>query len=195
MLIKLREWASQLNKNSKIKFKEFTKGFILKDLVGDGSVVLNNHNGLDIVISEQDKKSQELIIKILKLFDIHSLAHDIKIDVSTDFNSCLWFLENKAFLEHKKNRRKLLIYIINNYYFNCLYKRLKNIDGYSVKKFAGKHDLRYKSAQRYLYQNIKRGFIYKEGERIYKTTEKGKKFVKLINNAKIESNKLTLNYA
>jgi predicted transcriptional regulator len=195
MLIKLREWALQLNKNSKIRFKEFVKGFILKDLVGDGSVVLNKDSkGLDIVISEQDRDSQMAIIKILNLFDIHSLAHGIKIDVSTDFNSCLWFLENKAFIEHKENRKKLLIYIVNNYYFNCLYEKIKNLDGCSIKGFAEKHNLGYKAAQRYIYQNIKRGFICKEGEKIYKTTEKGKKFVKLMKNAKIDLNKLTLHY-
>ncbi len=41
----------------------------------------------------------------------------------------------------KENRKKLIQYILQNYYFNSLYSRIKNFESSSIQQFAKKHNL------------------------------------------------------
>ena len=57
---------------------------------------------MELVFSENNKDAQKDTMEMLNIFDIHSNTKGIKIDISTDFESCLWFLENDLFIGHRK---------------------------------------------------------------------------------------------
>ncbi len=146
---------------------------------------------LDIILSEENLLAQEDIIRMLNLFGIHSKPHKNRIDISTNFDSLIWFLDNKLFVEHKKNREKLLRYIKHNYYFNTLCERLAVLNSpNSINKFAQMINLKPNSAQTYLLRNKKRGFIassYATKETTYHALEKGKRFLDLISSLQSEN--------
>ena len=180
LLIKIRKLlADSTNK----KLTNFAKGFILKDLLGDGTVVTNKHS-LDIVISEVDILSQEDIVKILKnYFNIKASLQGIKINLSTGFNEYLWMLKNKAFIGHLRNRQKLISYIKSNYYINCLYQRLNNLENGFTNEFAKKHSISNKAAEAYLRSNMKRGYLVRSKQKRiakYTISKKGKEFLNLM---------------
>jgi len=171
---------------------DFCKGFLIKDLVGDGTVILNKDmTHLDIILSEENLNAQEDIIRMLNLFGIHSKPHKNRIDISTNFDSLIWFLDNNLFVEHKKNREKMLRYIKHNYYFNTLYERLEVLNSpNSINKFAQMVNLNPNSAQMYLLRNKKRGFItssYTTKQVTYYASEKGKHFLDLIGSLQSEN--------
>jgi hypothetical protein len=121
---------------------------------------------------------------MLQLFSINSSVYKNRIDISTDFNSCIWFLENNLFEGHEENRRKFLAYVINNYYFSLLYKKLKTLNGITkIKEFAEKNGLKEKTARMYLARNFRRGFIKKVKRGCYEISTMGKKFITLYESA------------
>jgi predicted transcriptional regulator len=180
------------------ELNRFAIGFIIKDLIGDGTVIINNSNkGLQVNISEPDLDTQRDIINILKKFNIDSYSQGIKIQLSTDFKSCLWLFENGAFKGHNYNRSKLLYYILHNYYFTCLYQRLNLIKrSIPIKDFETLSNLSYKSAAKYLSDNSKRGFISIDSVRptLYSLSKNGEKYIQLIEEAKKEYCELSLNH-
>ncbi len=170
------------------KFVEFCKGFILKVLVGDGTAILSkNLKNLEIMVSEVDEDAQKDLINMLESLGIYACAYKNSINISTDFYSCLWFLENNIFDTHEENRKKFLTYVANNYYFNILYKRLKSIKNIvTIREFAKRNSLSEKSAERYLSRNFKRGFVKKIGRGLYATSKVGKSFLNLYEKALLE---------
>jgi len=175
----LRKFAVKYN------LTEFCKGFIIKTILGDGTaMVTKDLTHLDITISEIDRDAQKDLINMLKLFSINSSVYKNRIDISTDFNSCIWFLENNLFEGHEENRRKFLTYVINNYYFSLLYKRLKTLNGITkIKEFAEKNGLKEKTAKMYLARNFRRGFIKRVKRGCYEISTMGKKFITLYESA------------
>lgn len=183
LLISLRT-PSDKNRG-KLIWKEFYTGFIIKCMRGDGHITLNKQfNHIEIVLTEPDRRAQIDIIKILNLFEIKANVNGIRMDISTNFEACLWFFENGLFLGHQGNREKLTKYLINNYYINIFNKRLKIIEnGCTIQEFSKKSKLSYATAGMYLLRNAKRGFlknVKKDKKRVeYKLTEKGEHFLSL----------------
>ena len=167
------------------KLFEFCKGFVIKVILGDGTVVINKDlTNLTIAISEIDKDAQKDLVSMFKLFSINSRIYRNKVIVSTDFYSCIWFLENNLFEGHEENRMKFLTYIINNHFFSILYKRLETINSIiTVEEFAKENNLRTDTARMYLNRNIKRGFIKRTGKGLYEISGTGKKFITLYESA------------
>ncbi|MBU0929820.1 MAG: hypothetical protein KJ623_02000 [Nanoarchaeota archaeon] len=191
MLIKMRSSLLYIpNKTTSKSLKEFAEGFIIKDLIGDGTVIVNEANRqLSVIISEQDKKAQKDIVNILKMLNIEARVDGIKIYLSTKFENCLWLLKNKVFKEHKYNRKKLVSYMINNYYFNCLYNRLNKFNIYSIKSFSKLHKLPYNTAEMYLYRNFLRGYLNrykKRNKSLYITTKKCEEMINIFEDTKKE---------
>ncbi|MBU1198529.1 MAG: hypothetical protein KKF46_06030 [Nanoarchaeota archaeon] len=189
ILTRLRKYISEktiLN----TYLKDFATGFIIKYLLGDGTVILMKNSGLNVFISEGNILLHQDIRNILKLLNINSSSQNIKIHLSTNFKSCIWFIENKAFLEHKENRRKLLQYFLSNYYSNLLYERLRLLySSITIVEFADILYLSRYAAQKYLNDNVLRGFIDKIKEHKFlkfKISQKGKYFIQLMNSAKKE---------
>src|SRR3989344_4705555 len=99
-------------------FEDFCKGFIMKDLLGDGNININKDlTSMDIVLSEEEQQSQKDIKNILAKFNINSNIYLNKLDISTKFDSCMWFLENDLFIGHVNNRNKFLKYISHNFFY------------------------------------------------------------------------------
>jgi predicted transcriptional regulator len=167
------------------KLFEFCKGFVIKVILGDGTAVINKDlTNLTIAISEIDKDAQKDLVSMFKLFSVNSRIYRNKVIVSTDFYSCIWFLENNLFEGHEENRMKFLKYIINNHFFGTLYKRLKTINSIiTVEEFAKENNLRTDTARMYLDRNIKRGFIKRAGKGLYEISVTGKKFITLYESA------------
>lgn len=165
-------------------FKDFCKGFVLKDLLGDGTIVFPSIYGMQIVISEQDKESQKYIMKMFEIFNISTNSISNRIYVSTNFESTLWFLQNNAFLGHEENRMKLQSYIKRNFYFTNLESRLKLINGKSTSRtFANASGLKLQTAKRFLERTYRRDFIKKEkytNKNFYYLSEKGEEFLKVM---------------
>lgn len=183
----LRKFIIVLAKNPKNKCAlEFCKGFIIKYLLGDGTVnVRKDLTQMELVLSENDKDAQKDTMDMLNIFDIHSNTKGIKTDISTDFESCLWFLENDLFIGHKKNREKFLKYLAHNFYVKKRFERFSSFSGEcTIKDFAQKNSLSYGTAEMYLYRNMKRGFLelfYKpKTETSYRLTNKGKEFLSVV---------------
>ncbi|MFC1690663.1 hypothetical protein ACFL0W_00655 [Nanoarchaeota archaeon] len=190
MITILTKIRTHLEKQEKLNnyLREFSTGFIIKYLLGDGTVIANN-SSLDIFISEGNLSIHPSIRKLLKLLNINSSSQDIKIHLSTNFEVCIWLIENNAFAEHKDNRRKLLKYVLSNYYFKILYERLKSVNNRRISEFAKKHNISIKTAQKYLSDNTKRGFLHKiksDVNIIYHITKKGENFLYLMKSAKEE---------
>lgn len=175
-----------LRKNT-TNFNEFCKGFISKVLIGDGTVCLSKDlERLEIVISEVDLDAQKDLVSMLTSMGIHASIQVNKINISTNFYSCIWFLENNIFNTHKENRKKFLTYILHNYYFTILFKRLNSLmKSKTVKKFALESNLKEKTARMYLLRNLKRGFVEKT-KGGYKISEKGRKFLSLYKRSFVE---------
>ena len=72
---------------------------------------------MDIVLSEEEQQSQKDIKNILAKFNINSNIYLNKLDISTKFDSCMWFLENDLFIGHVNNRNKFLKYISHNFFY------------------------------------------------------------------------------
>lgn len=185
VLIKIRTEVAENGKNN-LDFMEFSKGFIIKCLLGDGHIsVGRNLTSADIVLSEPDIQTQNDFMKMLRCFGIHSNVGGIKVDISTDFDSMIWFLENGLFLGHKENRDRFLKYIKNNFYVGTRFRRFSTIDGCcNIEEFAKNNSLSCTSAQMYLYRNMKKSFLENisklKNRPIYKVTNKGEKFLNLI---------------
>lgn len=161
--------------------KEFCKGFVLKDLLGDGTIVFPSVHGVQIVISEEDKEAQNAIACMFRIFGIAAYKNLNKIYLSTNFDSVLWFLQNDAFLGHIKNQKKLESYVKRNFYFTMLEKRIKHIKSkVDAKTFANLAGLKLPNAKRYLETAYRRGFLQKmkyNGNNFYNLTDKGNKFL------------------
>jgi len=162
-------------------FKEFCKGFVLKDLLGDGTIVFPSIHAVQIVVSEEDKEAQNSIASMFEIFDVATYKNLNKLYLSTNFDSILWFLQNEAFLGHGENRKKLESYAKRNFYFNVLEKRIKHINSkVDAKVFADLISIKLQSAKRYLERTHRRGFLQKEkchGNNFYNITDKGRKFL------------------
>lgn len=186
ILRKIFDVALKFLRESAVEYKllEFCKGFIVKVILGDGTATLRKDNGLEITISEVDKEAQKDLVNMLKLFSINSTSYKNRIDISTNFHSCMWFLENNLFEGHEENRRKFLTYIINNCRFNTLYRRLKTLSCITtIEEFAKKNNLKKDAARRYLNRNIKRGFIKRARRGYYEVSMLGKKLITLYESA------------
>lgn len=170
--------------NERKNFKEFCEGFILKDLLGDGTVTLPSNQGVQIAISEQDNESQKYIMKMFAIFNIKTNSILNKIYVSTNFESVFWFLQNNAFLGHEENRLKLQSYVKGNYYFTNLERRLKLINGaINSRVFADASGLNLPAAKRFLERTYRRDFIEKrkyKNVNIYCLNERGKEFLEMM---------------
>lgn len=165
-------------------FMEFCEGFLLKDLLGDGTVTFPSKKGMQIVISEQDKESQKYIVKMFEIFDIKTNLILNRIYISTNFESVLWFLQNKAFLGHDENMMKLKSYVKRNFYFTNLEWRLKLLNGkINSRTFANASGLKLPAAKRFLERTYLRKFIKKEkykNNNFYYLNQKGKEFLKMM---------------
>lgn len=171
------------------ELREFAIGFICKDLLGDGTVIHNKANGkIEIVISEENLQSQKEISNVLNHFGIRTNISKNRIYLQTNLNIYLWFLENKAFEGHE-NRRKLIKAILNNYYIKRLYSRFKNDVSYNCVEFAKEHKLLLPTAQKFLRDNTKRGFLNCNRDKrlnAYTLSSKGQDFIRIIKNAEKE---------
>jgi hypothetical protein len=187
ILSKIFNIALKFLRKSAVEYKllEFCRGFIVKVILGDGTATLKKDlRNLEITISEIDKEAQRDLINMLKLFSIHSISYKNRIDISTNFHSCIWFLENNLFEGHEENRRKFLTYIISNCRFNTLYKRLKTLSCITtIEEFAKKNNLKKGAARMYLSRNLKKGFIKRVGKGYYEISMLGKKLIALYESA------------
>lgn len=190
LLIKIREYLSKVDKREVNEpLAEFAIGFIIKDLLGDGTVIINKASGgLIVEISEQDAKAQKEIKRILmNFFRIKSNIFRIKINLSTRMPNLLWLIKNNAFKSHKQNLSKLKKFILGNFYFKILFERLNTLNGISIKEFAVKNSLSYTTARKYLSDNTKRGFVKKINNEFI-LTEKGRQFIRTINDLSFNTN-------
>lgn len=184
ILILLREDADKKIGNKNLK--EFYRGFLIKCLLGDGHVAINRDlTSMDLILSEKNKKAQQDIMNILNSFNINSRASGIRIDISTNIDACMWFLENGLFIGHNKNRNKFLKFLNNNFYIKTRLKRFSKIgNSCTTKEFAEKNLLSCNTAKMYLNRNVERGFLknsYKPNTGfVYKLTNKGSKFLSTI---------------
>ena len=179
-LKKLRKEVYRFAHNN--EFKSFCMGFLLKDLLGDGTVGFPSPKSIQICISEPDTKAQKDIINIAEIFGINARVNDIRIYLSTNFDSLLWFLQNKAFYNHKKNRQKIEYFIRKGFYFNILEERLKTINSTTnAKTFAAVNNIKILTAKRYLERKYDRGFLEKaiqNGINTYRLSSKGNEFLR-----------------
>ncbi|MBI2109954.1 LAGLIDADG family homing endonuclease [Candidatus Woesearchaeota archaeon] len=169
--------------------KEFYRGFIIKYILGDGTITLHkNDNGASIVLSEGDYQSRIDFMNILKLFNINSTSYSIKITISTDLNSILFFMENDLFDGHYKNRKKLLSSFISNYYIKTFFDRLNEIkEPTSIRKFSIANKIPYNTSNMALHRYKKRGFLnsFKEKNKtLYHLTPKAEKYLDVVSKAK-----------
>jgi len=193
LLIKIRSYIAN-SKELDFYLKEFSKGFILKDLLGDGTVVMNKSSrGLEMNISEQDLSSQKDIIKILEKFGITTNCLGIKIHLSTNFKSCLWYLKNGAFIGHAYNRLKLLSYFLNLRYIKLFYERYKQFNKMHITSFAKLHDLNYRTSEMFLFRNYKKGYLNINGKGFYSINQLGKSLIEIIEKARKEYDTLAFN--
>jgi hypothetical protein len=192
MLSLLKSLRNQISTcNGTFKLKDFATGFIIKYLAGDGHVCINNANsGLDVIITEKDKLSQLETTQILNNLNINSNLSGIKIKLSSNLKSMLWYLNHGAFLNHTYNRYKLVHYFLNLHYIKKFYKRFKYIKSISIKEFAKLNDLSYSSSSAYLNRHSKLGTLELGGKGTYKINEKGSKLIVLIKKIKDEYNSL-----
>ncbi len=180
LLLKIRK---EMIKSDNLNLIEFSKGFIIKDLLGDGTVsVSKSLKNMEIVLSEKDTESQDDIVSILNRFGINSNINGIRVDISTDFDSVIWFLENELFVNHVNNRKKFLRYVNNNFYIRTLLSRISTLGEWcSIHKFSQKHNLSYNTSEMYLHRNTKRGFLQRSRKQdigtVYKISDKGKAFL------------------
>ncbi len=183
ILISLRKEVININLP---EAKEFCKGFIIKYLLGDGTATVKKDlTCMDVVLSEKDIVSQKDFMEMLKMFGIKSNANGIKVDISTDFNACMWLLENDVFIGHGRNREKFSRYLKHNYFIKTKFDRFSSLDGFCTsKEFAEKNNLKDSAAKMYLFRNSKRGFLetfqISNKETSYKLTNKGKHFLQII---------------
>lgn len=182
-LRKLRTESIKLASQNQ-NFKEFCKGFLLKVLLGDGSVTFPSSQNMQIHIMEPDKEAQNDLVKICRFFNISTNVQGIRLYLSADFESVVWYLKNGAFLGHEKNRRKLEEYAGRNYYFRTLEQRLKTINlKINSRKFAEINNIKLPAAKRYLERSCARGYINKSKNNrynLYEINEKGKEFLRII---------------
>ncbi len=182
------------NKNS--YFMDFIKGFIIKDVLGDGTAIHTiSHNSLQIFISEQDSISQRDISAMLKECGIKSRIYKNHIYLSSDIFHCKWYFANDVFKGYLENRRRIVSHFVSHPYIKNFYKRFKDIEVIDENKFAGENYLSKNTARAFLRRNVKKEFLIKQKNKKGKIisfllTEKGKSFLKLIESAIIEENNL-----
>lgn len=191
LLKTLRNYISDVKMFSK-ELKEFAEGFIIKDLIGDGTVGFNKTSGgLNITISEQDLDSQKDIVKILKKLGISTNICGIKINLSRSLENYFWYLKKGAFVGHDYNRKKLLYHFLDSYYTKSFYERFSEFDRMHITSFAKVHNLSYNTAQMFLFRNSKRGYLDFEGNGTYSLNQESESLIELIKNAKKEYGVLT----
>ncbi|MDP2939702.1 MAG: hypothetical protein Q8O13_06480 [Candidatus Omnitrophota bacterium] len=194
LLKTLRDYISNIEPLSG-ELKEFATGFIIKDLIGDGTVCINKSNrGLGINISEQDRTSQKDIAEILKKLGIIANIVGIRVCLSTDFKSCLWYIKNNAFVGHDYNRLKLLYYFLDLHYIKSFYRRFNEFNRMHITLFAKAYNLSYGTAGMFLLRNSKRGYLDFEGKGVYSINQTGRSLIELIEKAKKEYSGLTLHH-
>jgi predicted transcriptional regulator len=182
--------SGKLNKERNKNYEEFCKGFIVKYFLGDGTIVFPSKNNVQIFLTEADSESRKDFQSMLHLFNIDSFQRDIRVYASTNVNSLLWFLENNLFVGHENNRKKLLDYILRNYFVKTAYDRLVKVGNNNIEEYARLFGLSYNTASMSLHRYRKRGFLESKKDKdktIFYLTEKGKKFVETIKHAETES--------
>lgn len=187
LMLRLRSRVANLMNTKELR--EFAIGFICKDLLGDGTIICNPSRGAYIEISEENLESQKDITKILNNLGIKTRINKNKIIFKNNLDVYLWLLKNKAFEGHV-NRKKLLNFILSNYYVKSLYNRFKKNIHYTPLEFAKEHNLLLSTAQMFLRRNAIRGFLVydKNNKRlnVYKLSTKGQKFMKIIEDTQKE---------
>ncbi len=190
LLIALRKYIANTIKLEG-KILEFAEGFIIKELLGDGTVILRKaHTNPHIEISEQNQEVQQDIQNVLKNLEIRSSIRGIKISILIDPPTYIWLTQYGAFRGHPQNRTKLLLNVINNSQIDRLFKRICDLRTVHIKKFALAYTLTNNTAEMYLYRSMKRGYLELSDKGTYTITEKGQAFVDCIRNAKLELNEL-----
>lgn len=181
---------SEIAKSAKQKtmtrcMKDFTIGFLSKDLLGDGSVIYNKANKSIVVeISEEDKNSQNDIANMFKYFGISINVFRNKIRLSSNLRTILWLLNIKAFKGHR-NREKLINSVRKKTYFRYFYSRFKFYDKCTKYNFSDIHGLSLDASAMYLYRNTRKGLLEKKGI-YYKLSGTGRKIVNTIREAENE---------
>lgn len=178
-----------LSKERDRDYEDFRKGFIAKYLLGDGTITFPSQSSTQIVLTEGDAESRKDFRSMLKLFNINSSEQAIRVCVSTDFDSLIWFLENGLFVGHEKNRKKLLAYVLRNYYVKTAYERLSKIGYISIEDYANALGLPYNTASMSLHRYQKRKFLRSErsgGRTVFCLTEKREKFIGLMKRIEYE---------
>ncbi len=181
----------ELKKEITETIEDFCKGFIIKDLLGDGTVINLQDNSIDIFISEQNKVVQQDIVEMLKIFGINVSVDKNHINISGNLATCLWLIENDTFIEHKENRRKLIEHVLNQETIKTIFDRFSDLDVTSIKKFAKMHDLSYSTALmflfRYVHKNVLKTAKSKDRRKtLYLLNDEGKRMISLIEKAKAE---------
>jgi predicted transcriptional regulator len=180
----LRKETTRKIKDDK-NFDDFCKGFIIKYILGDGTVSINRTcSNLLMVLSEKDQQSKNDFQRILKAYNITSTVAGIKVSISTSFNAVIFFLENNIFVGHAKNRRKVLEYFTSNYFTNILYTRLKSASEWiTIEGFSRRNDINYGAGSQSLIRYRARGYVLSKKDRkrtVFQTTKKGEDFINLV---------------
>lgn len=144
--------------------KEFSEGFIIKSLLGDGTVTIHKDKEMQICISEQDRTSQRDIVSFFEQLGFRTNTFENKIYLCKDLALYLWMIRNEVFKEHAQNRGKFLASVFSNFYIKKLNSRLNALldKPLTYSEFAKKNNIHKKTALKWLNDNVKRGFIEKE---------------------------------
>jgi len=200
LLKRIRKEISTLKTLNKT-LVEFAIGFISKDLIGDGTAVLRSNNSININISEQDLEAQKDIVNILEKFNIKSNIVGIKINLSTNFQNLLWYIENRAFVGHHYNRLKLLYHFLNSKETRNVFERFKGVKRIHYKNFSTLNNLNHGTGQMFLLRAFKKGYLSFEGKGTYSLNLNGtylintikyanKEFLSLKNSNRFNTNNL-----
>jgi len=189
LVILRKRIIDELNKGNNKNYQDFYKGFIIKYLLGDGTITFPSKSNAQVILTEANAESRRDFQSMLRLFSINSCQQGIKIYISTNFGSLMWFLENNLFIGHTNNRKKLLDYILRNYFFRITYNRLLKVNNTAINEYAELLGLSYNTATMSLHRYKKRGFLDSkkiDGKTMFFLTKKGHKFIELMKQAEIE---------
>ncbi|MFA4887391.1 MAG: hypothetical protein WC595_04210 [Candidatus Nanoarchaeia archaeon] len=187
LLRSLRSFAAERIENCWI---EFSRGFVAKELLGDGTILNHIRGGIRVILSEEDPSAQNDFVRILSKFKIKANTIKNVVHLQSDFESNCWFFKNQCFVGTFESRKRLIRYLLRNSETNLLMKRFSRFSRpVTAAPFAKLNHLSIPTARMYLHRNAQRGLIKKvkqEDKTLYFLTQEAISKLEIIDAAEKE---------